>query len=30
MINNSTILLTGGAGTFGQAFTQIVLNKFKV
>jgi UDP-N-acetylglucosamine 4,6-dehydratase len=30
MIDNSTILLTGGTGTFGQAFTQIVLNKHKV
>ncbi len=30
MIDNSTILLTGGTGTFGQAFTNIILNRHKV
>jgi UDP-N-acetylglucosamine 4,6-dehydratase len=30
MIDNSTILLTGGTGTFGHAFTNIILNRHKV
>ncbi len=30
MIDNSTILLTGGTGTFGQAFTGAILKKHKL
>ena len=29
MINNKTILLTGGTGSFGKKFIEIVLRKFK-
>ncbi len=29
MINNKTILLTGGTGSFGKEFTKTLLNKFK-
>ena len=27
--NNKTIFLTGGTGSFGQAFAKVVLNKHK-
>jgi len=29
MFNNSTILITGGTGSFGKKYTQILLNKYK-
>ena len=29
MINNKTILLTGGTGSFGKEFTKLLLNKYK-
>ena len=29
MLNNKTILITGGTGSFGQKFTQMVFEKFK-
>ena len=29
MLNNKVILVTGGTGSFGQKFTEIVLSKFK-
>ena len=29
MLNNKTILITGGTGSFGKAFTSIALKKFK-
>ena len=28
MLKNKTILVTGGTGSFGKKFTEIVLNKF--
>ena len=28
MLNNKTILITGGTGSFGKKFTQMVLNDF--
>ncbi len=30
MLNNKTILVTGGTGSFGKKFTQIVLNNYKL
>ena len=30
MINNKTILITGGTGSFGQNFAQFLLKKFKL
>ena len=29
ILRNKTILITGGTGSFGKKFTEIVLNKFK-
>ena len=29
MFNNSTILITGGTGSFGKKYTQILLEKYK-
>ena len=29
MLNDKTILITGGTGSFGQKFTQMVFEKFK-
>lgn len=29
MFNNQTILITGGTGSFGKKYTQIILNKYK-
>ena len=29
MLNNKTILITGGTGSFGQKFTQIILDEYK-
>ena len=29
MLDNKTVLLTGGTGSFGKKFTQVVLNRFK-
>ena len=29
-LNDSVVLVTGGTGSFGQKFTEIVLNRFKV
>jgi UDP-N-acetylglucosamine 4,6-dehydratase len=28
MINNKTILITGGTGSFGKAFTHFILSKY--
>lgn len=30
MLNNKSILITGGTGSFGKAFTKIILKKFKL
>lgn len=30
MLNNKTVLITGGTGSFGKAFTRIVLNTYKL
>ncbi len=29
MLNNKTILITGGTGSFGKKCTEIILNKYK-
>ena len=29
MLNNKVILITGGTGSFGKAFTKTILNKYK-
>jgi len=29
IINNKSVLITGGTGSFGQKFTEVILNKFK-
>ena len=29
MLNNQTVLITGGTGSFGKAFTKFILNKYK-
>ena len=29
MLNNKTILVTGGTGSFGKKFTEIVLKRYK-
>ena len=29
MLNNKTILITGGTGSFGQKCTETILNKYK-
>ncbi len=29
MLNNKSILITGGTGSFGKKFTEIVLEKYK-
>ena len=29
MFNNSTILITGGTGSFGRKYTEIILEKFQ-
>ena len=29
MLNNKSILITGGTGSFGKKFTEIALSKFK-
>ncbi len=30
MLNNKTVLITGGTGTFGKNFCRIILSKFKL
>ena len=30
MFNNKTILITGGTGSFGKKFTEILLKRYKV
>ena len=29
MLNNKTILITGGTGSFGQRFVEKIINKYK-
>ena len=29
-LNNKSILITGGTGSFGKKFTQVILEKYKV
>ncbi|HSH35690.1 polysaccharide biosynthesis protein, partial [Schnuerera sp.] len=29
MLNNKTILITGGTGSFGQKFTQMIFERYK-